>query len=293
MLPETVRKGGKYIMNNKRGMLYVALGAISWSFAGVLCKFIPWNPFTINGIRSLFAAILLAVLRKGVKVRLTRGNILGALGVSITCILYMIALKFTTAANAIVLQYAMPVFVIAFCWIFYKQKPGKSNTVTAAFVILGVILCSWEGITGQAGGANHAFGDAIALLSAVTFSLVFFCSKLPDADSQEYSYLGLAMCIPFAAYAFFDPQMTLVPIHWAAALLLACALGFGYFFMAKGMKLVTPISAALISNLEPILNPVWVFVFMGENPGVFTIVGAVIVLTAATIYTLWGNKGAE
>ncbi|MBR6767715.1 MAG: EamA family transporter [Clostridia bacterium] len=277
-------------MNNKRGMLCVALGAISWSFAGVLCKFIPWNPFTINGIRSLFAAVLLAILRKGVKVKFTRGNILGALGVSLTCILYMIALKFTTAANAIVLQYAMPVFVIAFCWIFYKQKPGMSNTVTAAFVIIGVVLCSWEGITGQKSGTNSAFGDGIALLSAVTFSLVFFCSKLPDADSQEYSYLGLVMCTPFALYAFFDPSMTVEPAHWGAALLLACALGFGYFFMAKGMKSVTPISAALISNLEPILNPIWVFVFMGENPGVLTIVGAVIVLTAATVYTLFGSK---
>ena len=279
-------------MNNKKGMLYVAMGAVSWSFAGVLCKFIPWNPFTINGIRSLFAAILMAILRKGVKVRLTRGNILGALGVSVTCILYMIALKFTTAANAIVLQYAMPVFVIAFCWISYKQKPGMSNIVTAAFVIFGVILCSWEGITGQAGGSNHAFGDGIALLSAVTFSLVFFCSRLPDADSQEYSYLGLVMCTPFALYAFFDSSMTVESAHWGAAVLLACALGFGYFFMAKGMKSVTPISAALISNLEPILNPIWVFMFMGENPGALTIVGAVIVLTAATVYTLFGNKDA-
>lgn len=277
-------------MSNKRGMIQVALGAICWSFAGVLCKFIPWNPFTINGIRSLFAALLLGILRRRFSVRITRGNLLGAIGVSSTCILYMIALKFTTAANAIVLQYAMPVFVIAFCWIFYKQKPGVSNTITAAFVILGVILCSWEGLTGQAGGANHAFGDGIALLSAVTFALVFFCSRLPDADSQEYSYLGLLMCMPFALYAFFDPKMTMVPIHWGAAILLACALGFGYYFIARGMKQVSPISAALISNLEPILNPIWVFVIMGENPGVLTIVGAVIVLTAATAYTLWGNK---
>ncbi len=277
-------------MNNKRGMLYVALGAIFWSFAGVLCKLIPWNPFAINGIRSLFAALLLVILRKRAKVRFTRGNILGAVGVAGTALLYMIALKFTSAANAITLQYAMPVFVILFCWLFYGQKPAMSNVITAAFIILGIILCSWEGITGQAGGSGHAIGDAIALLSAVTFALVFFCSKLPDADSQEYSFLGLLMCAPFALYAFFDKNMTLVPTHWLAAILLACCLGLGYYFMAKGMNLVSPISAALISNLEPILNPIWVFVFMGENPGVLTIIGAVIVLTAATVYTLWGSR---
>jgi drug/metabolite transporter (DMT)-like permease len=124
----------------------------------------------------------------------------------------------------------------------------------------------------------------------VTFALVFLCSKLPDADSQEYSYLGLLMCTPFSLYAFFDKNMTLVPGHWLAVILLACCLGLGYYFMAKGMQQVTPISAALISNLEPILNPVWVFVFLGENPGVYTIIGAIIVLTAATAYTLWGSR---
>ena len=280
-------------MNNKRGMMYVALGATCGSFAGLMGRFIPWNALTITGIRAIFAAILLGITRRRLSVRITRGNILGALGVSATGLLYMTALKFTTAANAIVLQYAMPMFVIAFCWIFYKQKPGMSNLITAAFVLLGVFLCSWEGITGQAAGSGHLIGDMLALLSAVTFALVFFCSKLPDADPREYSYLGLLMCVPFALYAFFDPAMTLVPAQWGAAVLLACSLGFGYFFMSKGMKLITPVSSALISNLEPILNPVWVFIFLGENPGVFTIVGAAIVLTAATVYSLWEGRRSE
>ena len=277
-------------MNNKRGLMYVALGAVCGSFAGVLGRFIPWNALTITGIRAIFAALLLGIVRRKFSLRITRGNILGALGVSATGLLYMSALKFTSAANAIVLQYAMPMFVIAFCWIFYKQKPGVSNLVTAAFVLLGIILCSWEGISGGAGGKGHLLGDGLALLSAVTFSMVFFCSKLPDADPQEYSYLGLVMCTPFALYGFFDPAMTLVPMQWGAAVLLACSLGFGYFFMSKGMKLVSPISAALISNLEPIMNPIWVFLFMGENPGMLTVAGAVIVLAAATVYSLWEGK---
>ena len=100
-------------MREKRiGALQVALGAIFWSFAGVLGKWLPWNAFTINGLRSLVAVILLGLARKSFKVRLTRGTLLGAIGVMLTSVLYMAAIKLTTSANAIVLQYAAPAFVI-------------------------------------------------------------------------------------------------------------------------------------------------------------------------------------
>ena len=89
---------------SRLGALQVALAAISWSFAGALSKSLPWNRFTINGVRSLVAAVLLALARRGVKVKLTRGTMLGAVGTALTGVLYMVAVKLTTSANAIVLQ---------------------------------------------------------------------------------------------------------------------------------------------------------------------------------------------
>lgn len=269
----------------KIGAVQVALAAVSWSFAGVLCKWLPWNAFTLNGIRSILAALLLGLVRGGFRVKITRGTLLGAVGVALTSILFMVATKLTSSANAIVLQYAMPIFVIAFCWIFYRQRPSLGNIITAAFVMLGVILCSWQGLS-----SGNTLGDIIALCSAVTFALVFFCSRLPDANSQDYSYLGLVLCIPCGLYAFFDPNMTFEPLHWLAAAGMAVCLAGGYFFISKGMDKVSPISAALLSNLEPILNPMWVFLFLGEQPGILTIAGSAIVLVAATVYAIWGNR---
>ena len=66
--------------DNRIGAIQVALGAIFWSFAGVLGKWLPWNAFTINGIRSLVAAILIGLSRRSFRVRLTKGTLLGALG---------------------------------------------------------------------------------------------------------------------------------------------------------------------------------------------------------------------
>ena len=122
------------------GAVQVALAAISWSFAGALSKSLPWNSLTINGVRSLVAAILLAFARGGVRVRLTRGTLLGAAGTALTGILYMVAVKLTTSANAIVLQYAMPAFVILFSWVFYGQKPGARQLVIAACIMAAVLL---------------------------------------------------------------------------------------------------------------------------------------------------------
>ena len=270
---------------SRLGALQVALAAISWSFAGALSKSLPWNSFTINGVRSLVAALLLALARGGVKVRLTKGTLLGAAGTALTGMLYMAATKLTTSANAIVLQYAMPTFVILFSWLFYGVKPGAKQVVIAACIMAGVALCSWEGLSG-----GNVLGDGIAILSAVTFSLVFFCARMPGADPRDYSYLGMVFCAPFALCACFDPGVTPNPVHWLTALALGLCLAGGYFFISRSMSNVSPVSAAILANLEPILNPVWAFLLVGERPGLLTVVGASIVLVAATVYALLPGK---
>ena len=269
-------------MKDRRiGALQVALAAICWSGAGVLGKSLPWNPLTINGVRSLIAALLLALSRRTMKVRFTRGTLLGALGVALTGMLFMAANKLTSASNAIVLQYAMPVFVIGFSWLFLHQRPLARDLVIAAFIMLGVVLCSWEGLSG-----GNPLGDVLAILSAVTFALVFFCARMPGANPMDYTYLGLLICAPFALSACFDPAVSPDPLHWLTALGLGLCLAGGYFFISRSMRRVSPITAALLANLEPILNPFWVFLFLGEAPGTLALVGSAIVLAAATVYSL-------
>ena len=270
---------------SRLGALQVALAAISWSFAGALSKSLPWNSFTINGVRSLVAALLLALARRRVGVTLTKGTVLGAAGTALTGVLFMAATKLTTSANAIVLQYAMPTFVILFSWLFYGVKPGAKQVVIAACIMAGVALCSWEGLSG-----GNVLGDGIAILSAVTFSLVFFCARMPGADPRDYSYLGMVFCAPFALCACFDPGVTPNPVHWLTALALGLCLAGGYFFISRSMSNVSPVSAAILANLEPILNPVWAFLLVGERPGLLTVVGASIVLVAATVYALLPGK---
>lgn len=277
--------------DNHIGAIQVALGAIFWSFAGVLGKWLPWNALTINGVRSLVAAILMGLSRRSFKVRMSKGTVLGALGVMLTSILYMAAMKLTTSANAIVLQYAAPSFVILFSWLFYGQRPSLRSVITAALIMVGVVLCFADKM-----GGGRLMGNILAILSAVTFALVFFCARMPDTNPAEYSYLGLLLCVPSALFGFFDPAMSAQPTQWLAAVGLGVCLAGGYYFVSAAMGKVSPIFAVLLSNLEPVLNPIWVALFLpqlGEVPGGLALIGSIIVLVTAAVYSLTGEKQPE
>lgn len=274
------------------GPLMVALGAVAWSFSGVLSQGLLWSGFTKAGVRSIVASLIFAFFRKTFKVRITFGLVLGALGVAVTGLLYMSATLYTTASNAIVLQYSMPVYVIFLNFLVFRQKPLKRDVITVVFVMLGVALCCMEGLSGA---RDAMFGNALALLSGLTFALVFFASRLPGCDPISYSYLGNVFSIVMAVGLFLDPNVHLVPTEgytsamiaedFIRVILLGVSLGLGYLFFSIGIKKTSAVSAAIITNLEPVLNPVWVFVFTGAFPGLYGIVGALIVLATVTMHS--------
>jgi len=268
-------------MNNKKGTLLVALAAISWSVAGVLGKYTTWTPFATAGMRALVAAIVMALVRGSVKVRLTKGNLLGAFGCAATSIIFVFANKLTTAANAIVLQYAMPAVVILLCWIFYHQKPSRRDAVTCVCVLTGVIFCSLDELS-----TEGMLGNLLAICTAFTFALVFFCSRLPGADATDYNFLGLVLAAPSLISAIGNDACTFSLNNILALTGMGVGLAGGYILISKGMKLVSPLSAAITSNIEPVLNPMWVFIFLGEAPGLMAIIGSIIVLTTVTLYSL-------
>ncbi|MGI6691953.1 MAG: EamA family transporter [Clostridiales bacterium] len=271
------------------GVLLVVAGCALWSFSGVLSKWTPWGPLSIVGIRAVSAALVFGWLRGDFRVRLTRGNWLGAVGVAFTSLLFVVATKMTTAANAIVLQYAMPVFVILACYLLFGQKPSGLDIAAAVVTMVGVALCFVSGLT-----TGNPAGDALALLSAVTFSMVFFAARMPDADPMDYVYLGNLLLSVFVFTIPFDEGFIVtVPTVMAALALCICLTG-GYLLFSQGMKAgVSPVAAAIVANIEPVLNPIWVFLALGEMPGWLTIWGALLVIGAVTAYGILNARRTE
>lgn len=271
------------------GTLYIILACAAWSFSGVLSKWAPWSAFSIIGARALIASFVFGLSRKSFRPVMTRGNILGAVSVMLTSALFIVANKLTTAANAIVLQYAMPVVVILAYWIIYKQKPGKLDTAAALVVLCGVALCFMGGLKW-----GSLLGDSLALLSSVTFAMVFFAARLPDADPMDYTYMGNLLSLLFLLFIPFDPNFTLSLQALLAAALMGICLSLGYLLFTLGMRTgVHPVTAAIAANVEPVLNPIWAFLFLGENPGPYSIAGAALVILSISAYSVLKNKAGK
>ena len=266
------------------GPLYIIIAAVFWSFGGLLGKLIPWSGLTIAALRGIIAAVTIGLYRRSFSFKLNKPILLAGISLTITTILFMIANKMTSAANAIVLQYTSPVFIILLTLIIYKQKPKKRDMFAIFGVLVGISIFFFD----QFKSGNY-IGDLIALGSGLSFAAVFFANKLPNASPIDATYLGNLLSLFILPFVFFDQNflMNQSSLTWLYIILMGVfQLGFGYIFFSLGIKHTAATTSSIIATLEPILNPIWVFVFIGEVPSLLALVGGVIVLITVSIYNV-------
>ena len=275
-------------MKRNSSVLFMILAGVSWSFAGVLGKFSSWSALSLAGWRSVVAILVLGMARHSFRPANTLWTWIGAVGVALTGLLFMLANKLTSSANAIVLQYAMTAIVILYRLMVQRQKPSRMDVLAAVLVMLGVALCF-----GQNLGQGRLAGDLLAFASAITWAAVFLAAKMPGVDPMSYSYQGNLLCALCCVNFLFDGQ---VRAGGAMGFLVATAMGvclaLGYLFFSLSMRgTIDPTVAAIIANVEPVLNPLWVLLFLGEDPGWMSVAGALVVLATVTLYSLKGARG--
>lgn len=264
-----------------KGPLLIALTAILWSSAGVLIKLVPWDAMTIVGVRSAFAAVVMAIYMRRPRITFTKPVVLGALSLSATMVLFIIANKLTTAANAIVLQYTSPIFVILITAFLLKQRPKALDIAAVGIVFAGVMLFFFDQLK-----ADALLGNILAFLSGLTFAGVFITNRMPGAKPEQAMLLGyiinMVICAPFIAM-----NVTFETVPWLVITLMGIfQLGLAYVLFSIGIKTTSPITASLIAALEPLLSPIWVMLATGEKPGVFAVAGGVVVLITIVVYNI-------
>ncbi len=254
----------------------------------MLIKFIPWGAMSIVGLRALLAAVVFALYRKSIKVKLTRGNILAALCLSSTTILFVFSNKMTTAAAAILLQFTAPVFIILIHLIFYKQKPRLAQLFALMATVAGMVLFFFGRLEG-----GYWMGNVLAVLSGVSFAGVFVCNRREDTQPEQALFLGFVinacLALPFAFF-----EVTVDMGAWAAVIVLGIVqVGLAYVFFSVGIRHTHALSACFITALEPVLNPVWVALFYGERPSGYAIAGGVIIILAVLTYNVWEARNTR
>lgn len=273
----------KQFFGERTGVLCVLLASVFFSIGGLCVKLIPWSPLAINGARNLIGAAVIGLylLITHYRIRVNLPVIIGALSTMGVTTLFVMANKLTTAANAIVLQYTAPVFVIIFMALFFGVKPQRRDIFTCAAVFLGVCIFFVDGIR-----AGNMTGNLIAVLSGVCYAGVFMMNTAREADPISSCFLGqLAAGILFTPFCLgetdFSPSTIMIIV-----ILGVVQVGLAYILLSVGIRRTNPVTASLITGLEPVMNPLWVAVFYGETISPFAMAGAVIVVGAILIYNV-------
>ena len=265
-------------------------GAVCWSLAGILFKHVEWPGLAAASGRGLIAGMfLLAVSWRSLRFTWSPLQLAAAAAYAACTILFTLANKMTTAANALLLQYTAPVWIALLGAWFLGERATRADWLTIAAVLGGLALFFYEGLQ-----LNNLAGLLVAVASGVGFAVMtLLMRKQKDASPLESiilgNFLGFLIGLPALATA---PAL---PVSgWTAlALLGVVQLGLAYLFYARAIRHVTALEAVLIPVAEPILNPVWVLLAHGERPGRFALLGGVIVLGAVTLRAITGLRATR
>jgi len=273
-----------------KGNLIILVTALLWSAGGVLIKFIPWNSLSIASLRGLISFVILFGVRQLRRcrgsyqpVRFTRYNAAAGAAMCLTSIFFLAANKHTTAANAIVLQYIAPILILLYTALVEKRKPTHAEIVLTILVFGGCVLAFADKL-----GGSSPFGDTLAILSGFCFAALILLSRKKETQAEDGQIIGCGMgFVVGLPFLLTDASLSFAPASVAAMLALGI---FQYclpsILFAKGVKMTHPVAASIILTVEPIMSPVWVYLFLGELPGMLAIMGFVLVISAVTLQSL-------
>lgn len=262
-----------------RAVALLLLVAILWSLGGVLIKLVDWNPVAIAGTRSAVAIPLVMLCAGRPRWPFSRIQWAGAFAYACTVMLFVAATRLTTAANAIFLQYTAPIYVALLAPLILHEPSRRSDWFAIVTAFGGIALFFVDRLT-----LAGLWGCVLALLSGLAFGiLVILMRKEREGQPMQVILLGniltAAVGLPFAGGAG-----SLDARAWFALITLGLAqLGLAYVLYAIAIRRVTALEATLITLVEPVLNPVWVMLAVGERPGPWAVVGGGLVLAAVLV----------
>jgi drug/metabolite transporter (DMT)-like permease len=266
--------------------------AALWSTAGIFIKMIPWNPFVISGIRSLISTIVVAVYMRVAKVPLvfTRKSVFTGVALFLTFTCFVTANKLTTAANAIVLQFTAPVFIMLFSAVFMGRKFSRGDVVTVVMTMAGISLFFFDKL-----GTGHLLGNVFGIIAGMTMAAMYIGIGAGQGPERITGVL-IANTLAFIAGIPFiittKPEFSALPVLYIV-LLGVFQLGIPYILLSMAAEHCPPLACSLLGALEPLLNPLWVFIFNGEAPGVFALAGGVIVIATITLWCVFNDRKAK
>ncbi len=276
----------------KKATLEMLLCAALWSIAGILMKLVPWNGFAVAGIRSLIAGATMYVSMRlmGYRYILSKKTLTVGFFSGFTYLCFAVANKLTTSANAIVLQFTSPIFIILYSALLFHRKVRKADLAVVLVTLAGIALFFFDQLR-----PGYLLGNFVAI-GAGMFMAGMYVAVGEIEEEERFSGIlngqALTFLVGLPFFLFSRPAIT--PTAVGAILVLGVfQLGLAYVLYVKASRYCPPLACCLLGAVEPLLNPVWVFLFNGERPGVFALIGAVVVIASITVWSIYGQEKQE
>lgn len=272
----------KNLSEHEKGILFVFIAGLLWSTGGLFIKLISLPAMQLAFFRCIIAAITFGILFRKRILLFNKLTFLNSAFYAAILITFVIATKTTTAANAIFLQSTAPIYVLIFEPLFNKTKYERINIITVAVCVLGMLLFFVGKLE-----PGHLEGNIIALLSGIAFASFFLGMKMNDPKYQHSSIFYGNILVAIISIPFlFSIEILTTNDFMMLAFLGVFQIAIAYAFFSSGLKRIYAVEASIIALIEPVLNPVWVFIGYGETPSLTAIIGGLIILGAIVVRSL-------
>jgi drug/metabolite transporter (DMT)-like permease len=281
---------GSPLKNHTRAVLLLTIAIVLFSTSGVLIKISSWQAITLNAARSIIAAAVIWAYLRRPNFTWSRAQVGGAVAYALMIITFVQATKWTTAANAVFLQFTAPVWVAIFGIWLLGERPQRIDWVTMAAIGAGMLLFFGDNLS-----LSGYWGNMLAIFSGMCMALMLIAlRKQKDGSPAETILLGnlLAAVIGLPFIFILDEPVNVREISIILYLGIL-QLGVPFIILTVAIKQLKALETILIQTLEPILNPIWVFLLIGETPTNLALAGAGIVTTAVTVRAIFSARSDQ
>ena len=261
-------------MKSSTSYILLITAALMWSLGGIFIKLVDLNPMGIAGIRSLGAAVVLLIYIKKPRWYWNRYFLTGVLAYAAMVVLYVLSIRLTTAANAIFLEFTAPIYVVAFSYFLLNEKINRFDMLTMVIIFLGMGLFFMDELT-----FYGFWGNIMALVAGVCLALVTVLIRKEKESAFEIVFYGNVLTSIICFTFIIEGLSNSTQLDWLIIFGLGIfQLGIPYILYTTALKYVSALDAILVGMLEPILNPIWVYIFIGEAMGEWAFIGAALVI---------------
>jgi drug/metabolite transporter (DMT)-like permease len=284
----------KISTNKFSPILYVVIAVTLWSIGGLFIKMTSVSGYEVNLGRCFFAAITIAILTKFQALKADKFTLICSFFYIGALSFFAVANKMTTAANAIFLQYTAPIYILILAPFILKEKFRVSDLITVIVCLIGMSLFFIDSEVSSL-APNPFLGNILGLLSGVSLGMYILFLRHPKSLKQNPAssvfYGNLFSILVMIPFILPNPSAWTNKDIFAVVVLGVFQIGLAYFLFTLGVrKGVKSLDASIIGFIEPLLNPVWVFLQLGERPSSWAIIGGLIIISAIIFHTFKQNQ---